>query len=695
MHLYVLSYLSFAAFIVYIFMGLYVYHLAPKAKLNKLFLALCLALAIWALPLSWQYICSDEGVYWQLDKAAAIGWCFLQPIYLHLVLILTKNERVLRQPRLTTVLYVPGLFLFFMEAWLFGPGTTDDQWIFIVYNFVDRFYYLSYSFIAIFLIAAWKRGSTTTIKEKKQANVITVAGIVTLGLVVPTELYFPVLIANGKAVQYSHIILLILVFGMLYAVRKYGFLSLSSLIKSDVVINKVNDIVMIVNLSGTIVNVNNRFEEILGYREDEVVGKAAAALMADFNGQIHLGDNQTIEEVLLRTKWSEEIPFFISIASIFEDEQSLVGFVLFGQDMRMVRQLKREIDERKQKEEELEFTLMHDRLTTLYNRNYFAREMDRFNQTPKIPIGIVVFDVDGLKLINDAFGNETGDEVLKSSAQIIQEVMGEKSIVARIDGDEFAAIITDFSENTIEKMEGNLHLRLQEFNKQISLVPISISLGISVNYDKNKKMEEMQKEANDRMNRMKMSRGESMRNVIVQAIMRTVEARDLVTGAHVDRLQDLAALLGQKAGLSEYQIADLKLLAQFHDIGKVGIPDYILLKPSSLTPEERSIMQNHSEIGYRIANPIHELTPISKLILLHHERWDGKGYPLEIAGEEIPIECRILAIVDAYDAMTNDRPYRKAMSSGEALLEIKRNAGSQFDPSLALQFIEIIRIKNG
>jgi len=130
-------------------------------------------------------------------------------------------------------------------------------------------------------------------------------------------------------------------------------------------------------------------------------------------------------------------------------------------------------------------------------------------------------------------------------------------------------------------------------------------------------------------------------------------------------------------------------LAQFHDIGKVGISDKLLFKPGILTERERLEMQRHSEIGYRIAQSIPFLSNISDLILKHHERWDGSGYPLGIKGEDIPLECRVLAIVDAFDAMTNDRPYRKAMSVKEALEEIARNAGTQFDPVLAEKFLQM------
>jgi HD-GYP domain-containing protein (c-di-GMP phosphodiesterase class II) len=142
--------------------------------------------------------------------------------------------------------------------------------------------------------------------------------------------------------------------------------------------------------------------------------------------------------------------------------------------------------------------------------------------------------------------------------------------------------------------------------------------------------------------------------------------------------------------MPESKITDLRLLAQFHDIGKVGIPDRILFKRGPLTSEEASEMQRHSEIGHRIAMSAPDLAPIAEFILKHHEWWNGTGYPLKLKGENIPLECRILAIADAYDAMTSDRPYRRAMPHEDAIAEIMKCKGVQFDPELVLVFIELL-----
>lgn len=191
--------------------------------------------------------------------------------------------------------------------------------------------------------------------------------------------------------------------------------------------------------------------------------------------------------------------------------------------------------------------------------------------------------------------------------------------------------------------------------------------------------------------REKLLRSQSTRSGLVNTMMTLLEARDFITEGHAERLELLVSSLAERMAFSSNQLDAMRLFAKFHDIGKVGISDAILFKPGPLTAEERAEMRRHSEIGYRIALASSDLVYIAEWILRHHEWWDGSGYPIGLSGTAIPIECRILSIADAFDAMTSDRPYRKAMSVEQAVVELRKFAGIQFDPELLASFCELLQ----
>jgi len=354
----------------------------------------------------------------------------------------------------------------------------------------------------------------------------------------------------------------------------------------------------------------------------------------------------------------------------------------------------RDITERKLYEEKLEYLSLHDQLTGLYNRAYFDDELNRLNESREHPITIIVCDLDGLKLINDTLGHDSGDQLLVSCARLLQETLRAADVIARVGGDEFVAILPHTDKKCGENVVSRIIDTVNQYNETNSHLPLSISVGFATLEDSTKTLWETYKEADDLMYRDKLHKGAGAKSQIIRSLMAALGERDFITEGHANRLERMCRRIGEKVKLSQKQLSDLALLSQVHDLGKVGIPDYILFKKGPLDEHEWSIMRTHPEKGHRIASASTDLYGIADLILLHHEHWDGNGYPSGLAGEEIPVECRILAIVDAYDAMTSDRPYRKAMSEEDAVNELKGKAGTQFDPTLVEEFLEILREDN-
>ena len=336
---------------------------------------------------------------------------------------------------------------------------------------------------------------------------------------------------------------------------------------------------------------------------------------------------------------------------------------------------------RRLRESELAFQGMHDLPTGLYNRSYFEQCMEEFASAEHFPVGMIICDVDGLKLINDTLGNAKGDHLIETAARAVRFSCGENATAFRIDGDEFAILLRQSSPAQLEAVVERIEKFLEDNNRDKNELPISLSIGYAVG-DKDMDLLDIFQQADSFMYRKKLHCNFSPRSAIVQTLAKTLEARDDITEGHAERLETLMILLAQKLELEEYKLSDIRLFARFHDLGKVGIPDAILMKAASLSDGEYMVMKQHSLIGYRIALTSGELSPIADWILMHHERWDGSGYPLGIAGKNLPIECRMLCIVDAFDAMRNDRPYRKAMSYEAAVQELLRGRGKQFDPDL-------------
>jgi len=351
-----------------------------------------------------------------------------------------------------------------------------------------------------------------------------------------------------------------------------------------------------------------------------------------------------------------------------------------------------DITERKSSEDRIHYLSFHDKLTGLYNRAYFEEELKRLDTPRQLPISVILGDVNGLKLINDVFGHEEGDRLLRKIALILRESCRKEDIVARLGGDEFGV----FLPRTSAEAAGEIIQRIKQLCSQKNIGPmqISIALGGVTKETPSQDMGKILRDAEEKMYQTKLLESKAIRTSLYFSLRRVLFEKSYETEEHTVRLRELALRMASSLGLSSTDMSNLSLLASWHDIGMVALPKEILRKTGSLTGEEWGRIRKHPEIGYRLAESSPELVAISEAILYHHENWDGSGYPLGLKEEKIPLASRILAIVDAFDVMTHGRHYEKTLHMQAALDEIRKAAGSKFDPKAVDTFLNLFASPN-
>ncbi|HAP31865.1 MAG TPA: hypothetical protein DCQ14_02230, partial [Firmicutes bacterium] len=349
-----------------------------------------------------------------------------------------------------------------------------------------------------------------------------------------------------------------------------------------------------------------------------------------------------------------------------------------------------DITRQKKTEEELKQLSLHDSLTGLYNRNYFEEEMKRLNSERHFPISIVIADIDALKFVNDTLGHQCGDRLLKSTASILKGTFRTSDVVARIGGDEFAVILPLTDAKTAQNVLERAEPAVSAFNQAHNGLPLILSFGVATGNDAAANITEIFKKADDAMYKHKIAKRPLKIQQIADVLLQLMSEKSFITENELSRLQQITGLLGRYVGLSEGEISRILLLCKVYNIGRITLEDSTLLKPGELSPGEWEAVRRSPEAGYRIASSLPGFDIIANCILQHRERWDGSGYPQGLKGEEIHLYSRILAVADAYQAMRSPRPYREALRREEALRELQRNKGTQFDPSITDIFLSLM-----
>ncbi len=364
-----------------------------------------------------------------------------------------------------------------------------------------------------------------------------------------------------------------------------------------------------------------------------------------------------------------------------------------------------------------------DGLTHLYNHRYFQErfhaEIERARRYQR-PLSLIILDIDDFKSFNDRYGHQEGDRLLAWFGNILNGATREIDICARYGGEEFAIILpeTDLQEasavaerivSTVSSSSSPRFPRQVTVSAGIADFPehgqtrhaMILSADVALYYAKlsGKNRACIYDKAMTKVYRTTPERLQSLLTEedlgAIEALSAAVDAKDQCTHHHSETVSKLAIQLGQKMNLPSNELENLRAAALLHDIGKLGMPDKILKKKGPLQLDEWRYVENHPKIGSQILEKVQQLSSVVPTVRHHHERFDGHGYPAGLSGKDIPLLARIVAVADAYDAMVSDRNYRKALTPEQALEEIVRCSGTQFDPEIVEVFVNLMREQLG
>ncbi|MCD6156395.1 MAG: diguanylate cyclase [Candidatus Atribacteria bacterium] len=453
---------------------------------------------------------------------------------------------------------------------------------------------------------------------------------------------------------------------------------------------RVVDVIFVVlNPQGEVVFANQKASELLGYPPEEIVGKSW------FEFFIPERWRDRVREVfrqIMSGKIEKYRHFENPIQDRYGRERLIAWHSTFLQNEEgLVEEIISagiDITETRKMEERLRYLSFHDQLTGLHNRAFLEEEMRRLDVERQLPLSVIMVDLNGLKLVNDTYGHEFGDLLLKSAARVLRASCRKEDIVVRYGGDEFVVLLPQTTHKTAREICLRIHKAAEKV--RVQNVPLSLALGVATKAQKSENLAEVLRRAEDEMYRQKLAESKSTHSSIVNALLKALSTKSHETEQHVLHMQKAGIALGRELGLTPSELNRLKLAILLHDIGKITIPEEILKKPAPLAPEEWEVVKKHPEMGYRIARSTEEFAHVAEEVWSHHERWDGKGYPRGLRGEEIPFLARIVAIVDAYEAMRHGRAYKKPLSREKILAELRRKAGTQFDPRITEVFISLL-----
>lgn len=364
------------------------------------------------------------------------------------------------------------------------------------------------------------------------------------------------------------------------------------------------------------------------------------------------------------------------ISPIFNKNKEITGIVGVSRD----------ITEQENRYKEMLYISTHDYLTGLYNRKTYDEKLNQLKETQSFPFALINMDLNGLKLINDAYGHHNGDLAIKKTAEILKASANETDVVSRVGGDEFTVIIHHATNKDVREFMKRLKKNFK--TQKINHMDLSIAVGYYILKDDTISIDELKKLAENDMYKEKILEKKKYTKNAINAIMKSLMDKSVYHKNQIEQVLAYARLMGSTLDLTDSEKQVLENASYFYCIGKIAIPNEIILKKGPLTDDEFDIVKSHTVVGYDLLKSADDYSSIAIYASTYHEHYDGGGYPKGLSGEDIPYFSRVISVIDAYVAMINDRPYRNRMTVEQAKKELLEHMGTQFDPDIVRIFIE-------
>ena len=670
----IIQFLHFFVFLFYSYLLIFLLWKDPKSLLNRACAAFFACLALWSFAYIFVHnfnISKDTAILF--DNISSIGWANFASFFLWFSLIFTEKKKILKTKIIYPLIFIlPLLFIYTQWAGLLTanyikrPWGWEAAWSSSILWYSYFIYYLSFTAIGLYLILNFRRKTKEPIK-KKQAGIIFVATLITLILGTLTDVILPglhiyviPLLGDVNTLSWA--------FGIVFAMAKYKLMVITPAAAAENIISTMADSLILLDREGNIVNVNKATLYLSGYGKSELEGKSVEIFFREKDFKSTLLDKAIKREIIrnyefsFKTKTGDNIPVIFSSSAMMDEAGGITGIVCIVKDI-----TERKLAEENVKNAKDELQMILDSVPAIIFYKDIEGRFIRVNKTLANSLQLPIKDIVG-KTTEELFPKEQAENMKKSDKEVLISGKSKRDIIEPLTTpDGIRWLLTD-------------KIPYKDKKGEITGV-IVLAKDITVE----RKSEEELRQSYQKLKKTM--------NATINTMSSIIEAKDPYTSGHQHRVCQLAIRIAQEMTLPEDKIEGIRITSLIHDIGKIGLPTEILSRPAKLSDIEFSLIKNHSQIGYDILKFIDFSYPVARIVLQHHERPNGSGYPNNLKGDKILLEARIIGVADVVEAMSSHRPYRPALGIDKALEEISKNKGILYDPEVVDTCLKLFKEK--